>query len=314
MASKKKPIKTFDSLVCNSCGKNKKTILFYVSNSVFHAGTGHLPYCKECLKDMCVNERNKIEIEKFHSVLKEIDRPYIHDLATNSFDQARSSELYEGDDRDFVGIYFKNINSLKQYRNLTWKNSIFPEDEEPNHSIIDESFELTPKILKFWGKMDKYDLWHYEFLENKYHEYTAAYECETPVMEELLKQASFESLTIQVLRSAGEDASKNLKTLQEILTSANIKPAQESGANASDQLSFGLLIKKYENERPIPEPEEEWKDVDGIGKYIRVWFLGHLCKIMDLKNDYSEEYEREMANLRVEVSNVPIEADEMEAD
>ena len=33
----------------------------------------------------------------------------------------------------------------------------------------------------------------------------------------------------------------------------------------------------------MPEPDEAWQDVDGIRRYINVWFLGHLCKMMGIK-------------------------------
>ena len=47
-------------------------------------------------------------------------------------------------------------------------------------------------------------------------------------------------------------------------------------------------------------PDEEWKDVDGIAKYITIYFLGHLCKMMGIKNSYSRMYEAEMAKYKVE--------------
>ena len=54
-------------------------------------------------------------------------------------------------------------------------------------------------------------------------------------------------------------------------------------------------IKKIENEEPIAEVKEEYKDVDGIGKMIRIFFLGHFNKMMGINNELSEEYEREMS-------------------
>ena len=68
----------------------------------------------------------------------------------------------------------------------------------------------------------------------------------------------------------------------------------------AEQNTFGTLIRKWENEKPIPEPDEEWKDVDGIVRYITVYFLGHLCKMMGIKNSYPRMYEAEMAKYKVE--------------
>ena len=64
-------------------------------------------------------------------------------------------------------------------------------------------------------------------------------------------------------------------------------------------MTFGQLIDKWEQEKPIPEPEEEFKDVDKIGLYIDVFFKGHLSKMMGLKNAFSALYERYIAKYTV---------------
>ena len=43
----------------------------------------------------------------------------------------------------------------------------------------------------------------------------------------------------------------------------------------------------FENEDPIPEVNPEWKDVDGIVKLFNIYFLGHLSKMLGIKNRYS---------------------------
>ena len=40
--------------------------------------------------------------------------------------------------------------------------------------------------------------------------------------------------------------------------------------------------------------------MDGIVRYISIWFLGHLCKMLGIKNTYCKLYEDEMARLKVE--------------
>ena len=68
---------------------------------------------------------------------------------------------------------------------------------------------------------------------------------------------------------------------------------------ASEQVTFGTLIKKYENEEPIPEPLESWTNADWIRKYVVVWFLGHMCKMMGINNPYADEYEEEIKKYTV---------------
>ena len=140
-----------ESITCASCGLPKKPTEFYNSSSVFHAGTGKVPYCKICLKNMSVDSNSNIDIEKFKNVLKEIDKPYIHDVLQSAYNQADKEKNGEG---DAIGNFFKNINSLPQYKKLTWVDSIFEivhEDEEnySNNSILD--FTITDKIIDKWG-------------------------------------------------------------------------------------------------------------------------------------------------------------------
>ena len=83
------------------------------------------------------------------------------------------------------------------------------------------------------------------------------------------------------------------------MNSANILPRQNSMDAVSEGQTLGTLIEKYENSRPIPEPDPDFKDVDGIGKYITVFFLGHMSKVLGIKNRFSKTYEDYMANYTV---------------
>jgi len=60
------------------------------------------------------------------------------------------------------------------------------------------------------------------------------------------------------------------------------------------------LINKWENTRPLPEIDEELKDIDKIGWYIDVFFKGHLSKMMGLKNGLSNMYTKFMKKYSVE--------------
>lgn len=116
----------------------------------------------------------------------------------------------------------------------------------------------------------------------------------------MFKQICYAQLDILKAKRAGQPTKDLTKTLQDLLATANLQPKQTKDNTLAEQNTFGTLIRKWENERPIPEPDEEWKDVDGIAKYITIYFLGHLCKMMGIKNSYSRMYEAEMAKYKVE--------------
>jgi hypothetical protein len=107
-------------------------------------------------------------------------------------------------------------------------------------------------------------------------------------------------LDIDKDRKAGRDVTNKLKALDILMNSANLQPKQNVANAATDALTFGQLIEKWENEKPISEPSEEFKDVDGIGKYIRVWFTGWLAKALGLKaNVFTAEYDKEVSQYEV---------------
>ena len=137
------------------------------------------------------------------------------------------------------------------------------------------------------------------FLENEYQDWTTRYPCENKSQELLFKRICFKELEIDKAQRDGKDTKELDATLQNLMGSLNIKPSQKTSNALTDNLTFGQLIDKWEQEKPIPEPEEEFKDVDKIGLYIDVFFKGHLSKMMGLKNAFSSLYERFMAKYTV---------------
>jgi hypothetical protein len=319
----KKPKVVSGEGYCRKCEKTLSLSKFYETTNPMIDSNNFMSVCRECCADI-YNKYFSIynNIEKaLYLTCEDLDIRFSKE-ALRATQKHIESLINNGRKADAVFGYYKSkLSSIAKQNGMTnfrFKNSdFFGEEKNKNENnfndYLDNSdFELNEDIIKFWGYSERFDKRDYEYLTNKYIEYINTYECETPTMEELLKQAAFESLEIRLKRLAGDDVTKNLKSLQEILGSANIKPNQETGANATEQMTFGLLIKKWENEEPIPEPDEEWKDVDGIGKYIRIWFLGHLCKMLGINNEFSKEYEEEMSKFRVEMPSNDKSLDDLE--
>jgi len=274
---------------CLKCLKEKTERYYYKSYSKWHADE-MIPICKDCLKEEFESAINQEEAIK--EILRVCDRPF-------------KKELWEAslaDEKETFGTYFKNI-SLKKFRYETWADSDATIDR--NNVIVDFSDEdvqiakdNSDMLVRFWGR--GFSIEDYTWLQNEYEEFTSRYQIDSKGMELVIKQICLTELDIEKRREAGEKVDQQLKTLQDLLGSGNLKPVQETGANAAEQESFGTLIKKYENEHPIPEPDEQWKDVDKISKYVRVFFLGHLSRMLNLKNSYSDEYWDEINKHTVE--------------
>lgn len=205
------------------------------------------------------------------------------------------------EDRSRIHTYISRAN-LQQYAGKTYDTTI---DEETDFTIgsIEEAKEnkdikTTQKTIKFFGL--GFTDSEYQWLQNQYDDWITRHECKTKAQEVLFKNICIAELQIQKAAQTNGKVDSYMKSLQDLLGSANLKPTQNNDNALADQNTFGTLINKWENEKPIPEPDPEWKDVDGIARYVTVFFLGHLCKMMGIKNSYSKEYEKEMEKYRVE--------------
>ena len=78
-----------------------------------------------------------------------------------------------------------------------------------------------------------------------------------------------------------------------------------------DKTPFGVWVDRWENKRPIPDPDPDLIDVDHIVRYISTWLLGHLCAMFGVKNKNTKLYEDKIAEMRVE-KNITDEDDDEE--
>lgn len=170
-------------------------------------------------------------------------------------------------------------------------------DEAKQHIIVtmgvDDTLGVDDSMIKFFGP--GLSVFDYHFLQNQYDDWIARHECQGKVQEELFKSLCFVQLDIQKNIREGRSNKDNYATFQNLLSSANLKPSQKMEGSLAEQNTFGTLIRKWEDEKPIPDPDPEWADKNNIIKYITVWFFGHLCKMMGIHNQWSEMYDEEIA-------------------
>jgi hypothetical protein len=208
-------------ITCLSCGLTKKISEFYVSSSVYNAGTGRVQYCKECCNKLSVDEKGIIDVIKFKDLLEKIDKPFLKDVLQSAYEESKK----EGASPP-IGLYFKNINSLGQYKNLTWKDSkMLPEiKHELNYNSANEIVENNSNFIRFTVTDDILNKWGFGYSNDEY--------------------GYFEKKWNQLIDNYGEKTSfhiEGLKTYirfrvkEEIATArGDVKEAKEWGALAKD--------------------------------------------------------------------------------
>lgn len=290
---------------CTCCGKKYTKLKgnFVFSNSpLFASNMGYTSVCKTCV------DKYFITLTDFFSGNEEkaVDR------MCQLFDWYYADDVLAATrkisaDRSRIGAYPSKMQlpQIKK-RGTTYLDTI---KDRASTNINDAEDLLEAKEGLAGAKVKKktfsmfgmgYTVEQYLFLQQEYEDWVSRCECSTKAQEQLFVQLCIAQLNVNIAQQTGGKVKEAMDAFQSLLGSANLKPVQRNDNALADSQSFGTLIKKFEEEKPIPEPDPEWKDVDGIVRYITVYFLGHLCKMIGIKNNYARMYDEEMAKYKVE--------------
>lgn len=295
-----------EKYTCFYCGNEFVETNFYKSNSIFYENIGKIPYCKQCIEKLyqyyysryanegCLNPKKKA----IQRVCMTFDIYYRDDVYDSAMQKVNESD----NDISPMGQYMRVIQLAQYNRNKeSYENTITEAEKEvfAMSAISDISSEITvdQKTIDFFGRGFTGD--DYKFLKEQYDDWTARHECKTKAQEEVFKDICFNRLqNLKALR-LGEDTKDITASFQKMLDSGKLQPKQNAGDTTADNQTFGTLIDKWENERPLPEIDEELKDVDKIALYIDTFFKGHTCKMLDKKNAFSNLYSSMMKKFTV---------------
>ena len=301
---------------CLHCGNEYIETNYYKSNSYLYNGTGNvnigkIPYCKQCIEKFYQHHFDKYtnegctspERKAIKRVCMILDIYYVEKVFNSAMKKVKESD----NDISPMGQYMRII-QLSQYNKYkeTYENTIFEEEERERKEFfsnvtldnISTNIKIDEDTMNFFG--NGFEPEDYVFLKREYDDWTARHECKTKAQEEVFKRLCFKQLEILKATQRGEDTKDLDATFQKLLETAKLQPKQNSGEAVSDAQTFGTLIDKWENTRPLPEIDEELKDVDKIAWYLDVFFKGHLSKMMGLKNGLSNLYTKFMKKYTVE--------------
>lgn len=300
LANDYKRILDNDFAYCPFCGEWKSASANFYKSQWTKDGYHHYA-CKECILEQATDKNKDGQlvdnIEKTKTVLMRMDLPFLEQIYQDMSDRVDKTGIVDRRGGTIVFTsYMTVIKSFPQYNQLTWKDSKFSDNEERIDQL--PSMNIRKSIIKLFG--DGFTTAQYAFLQNQYDDWKARTQIDTKSQETYIINICMIQLQIYEAQKAGKDISKLLTTLNQLMDAAKLQPKQNVGNSSTDGLTFGELIEKWEQEKPIPEPEPEFRDVDGIKKFIDVYFKGHLAKAFGLKNGYSNLYDEEINKYKVE--------------
>lgn len=290
---------------CFICGREYVDTNYYNSNSVFFSGFGKIPYCKHCIEDIfqqyCEKYKEENNLNPERKAVKRLCAAF--DIFYS--DTVYNSVIKKIEERkiniSIFSEYMKQI-QLRQYHDKNFDTTLLNEEHDnfidgiPSDATI--KMDVEERVINFFGTGFSED--DYKYLQREYNDWVARHECKTKAQEEVFKRLCFKQLEILKATRKGEDTKDLDATFQKLLETAKLQPKQNAGDAMADNQTFGTLIDKWENTRPIPEVDEDLQDIDKIGLYLEIFFKGHLAKMMGLKNGLSNLYTKFMKKYTVE--------------
>jgi hypothetical protein len=297
ISSDYKKILDGDYIYCGKCNSFLSRDTFYSSNDY---ASGKFPVCKKCLMLMATDYDKKTNTytdnkEKTKETLRFLDLPFIESTYNSALSSVQA-EVNEKNRSTAWQQYITMVQSLPNWRGFRWKDSEFEEFSDDNGGMTNR----TPRkeTYKIFGSGFTNE--DYIYLQDQYDDWRSRTQVDSKSQETYITQICFKQLEIWKAQKSGRDTDKLVKSLNDLMNGANLQPRQNVGNAATDSLTFGQLIEKWELTSPIPEPQEEFADPDNIGKFLRVWFKGSLMRALGLDGGYAKEYDDYVSKFSVE--------------
>lgn len=286
-----------DFVYCHGCNEFHATSNFYNDKRF---ASGLYPLCKKVLLEMATDydKKEKIRVdnrEKTIQVFQMLDIPFIDSVYQSAL-QTTQEAVGEKNRATAFAHALTITKSLPQYKGMTFKDSDFGDLGNPEEEQLSKRKARREIVKLFGGGFSNED---YLYLQDQYDDWCSRTQVDSKSQQTYVVQICMTLLDIYKDRKAGKDVTKKLESLDKLMNSANLQPKQNVSNAATDSLTFGQLIEKWENEEPIPEPDPELSDVSGIGKKLRVWVAGWLGYALGLDIPQTEEFREEVEKYTV---------------
>lgn len=293
-----------ETKICLKCGKQRPVRKFFKSTSKFHSD-GKIPICRECIVDAVYDAENDcLNVEEFMSILRQIDKPFIPDILSTAERQyedgiSGKSNLNilpkEGRDRcnTIVGFYFQKLNSLQQYKNCTWKDSVTNEEmiqrnskrrsDDPIYFLKGNDFEVTEEMIRLFG--EGYTKKEYQEMQRLYEKCKLKYPNMSDENDELILQyvRYATKANIAVAMDNITDAEKWAKMASDAFKQLN------SVDNQGTVSSFLEFFQKFEREKDVTRILPQFKYRPNDAPDFIIWCYINYCRRLEGKPEVPYE-------------------------
>lgn len=261
-----------DRITCRVCDKEKMASKdFYSTKSAFYNTIGRIDICKDCI------------MTRYSELLTLYDgETYVafKHLCMN-LDVYFSEELYIElvNTNNFIGEYFRLLNSRKNTRDKTSLNNKLGSNETHNEITLKDGVVSADLILK-WG--EGYTASEYNRLEMKFKTYAEHYPNKRLQEQEIIKQLCELEIMKENCRKSADRGGYDKICTQIRKTMDDLRVLPRQSAEEDEQLTVDYIIKLIEFEEPIPSCHPEFDDVNGIEKMIDKYFVKPFKRVMGL--------------------------------
>lgn len=289
-----------DNPLCCCCGTEydaQQNNFFHSDSPIFAGNKGFFRICKSCTEKYYNDLLKKFDGNVYRAMERMCQ---IFDIYYNA--AAFTAVLEKNTDGNIMAAYIKKM-QLFQYKGKTYSDTILETAPKSIDTVEDvqkqDDSSTTKKAVGAWGY--GFSPEEYNTLNDMYDDWRAR------VVINRTKEALVRELCIIKLQMnaaiRGNDIDgyiKLMKTYIDTLKSANLAPIQEDASAKEGEKPIGVMIKNLEDYKPVCECPPEYRDVDGIVKYIQVYYIGHLSAMLKFKNKYAKMYRAEMEKYRIE--------------
>ena len=280
--------------VCLKCGKPKADSAFFKSSSSYHKD-GLVPICRKCIIDTVYNpDTDAIDIGNFEEVLQKVDKPFLPKIMNAVDKQIRkqySNKTGYERVKTAVGLYFKNINSLKQYQDTTYsspesKSSKRQRTEDLVYYLSDDNFAVTEGMIRLFGE---------GYTEVEYQQMQKTYNC---AMQDYPNFTHAQiRLLLRYVRYDAKEHSAMMKNDPDVdrwskLASGALAQFVNACSKTNADNSFSALMEKMKQAESMEDVLPQFKYRPNDAPDFIIWCYVNYCRRLEGKPEveYSDVY------------------------